>query len=101
MQGAPLIKGFPAQNVLADKGYDGDSLIETIRAATAQAVIPPKANRKNPQECDYALYAERHRVECFFNRLKQYRGIATRYCKRVIPIPERDESVGIHRGSEV
>ena len=68
--------------MLGDKGYDGDDLIEKIRAVAAQAVIPPKSNRKNPQECDFALYAERHRIECFFNRLKRYRAVATRYCKR-------------------
>jgi len=80
-QGAALIEGFPAQNVLGDKGYDGDDLIEKIEVAGAQVVIPPKSNRKIPRDCDYALYKERHRVECFFVRLKQYRGIATRYCK--------------------
>jgi transposase len=44
-------------------------------------VIPPKANRKNPRETDFALYRERNFVERFFNALKQYRGIATRYDK--------------------
>jgi transposase len=44
-------------------------------------VIPPKANRKNPRETDFALYRERNLVERFFNALKQYRGIATRYDK--------------------
>ena len=80
-QGAALIDGFPAQNVLGDKGYDGDDLIETIRASGAQAAIPPKSNRKNPRVCDYALYKERHRIECFFARPKEYRGLATRFCK--------------------
>ena len=83
VQGVPLIEGFPAQAVLGDKGYDGDDLIAQIRSTGAQAVIPPKSNRKNPQTCDSALYAERHRIECYFNRLKRYRAIATRYCKRV------------------
>ena len=45
-------------------------------------MIPPKANRKNPRETDFALYRERNLVERFFNALKQYRGIATRYDKR-------------------
>ena len=44
-------------------------------------MIPPKANRKNPRETDFALYRERNLVERFFNALKQYRGIATRYDK--------------------
>jgi len=81
-QALPLIDGFTAQAVLADKGYDSDEIVEKISASGAQAVIPPRSNRKNPRECDFALYAERHRVECFFSKLKHYRGIATRYCKR-------------------
>ena len=44
-------------------------------------VIPPKANRKDPRETDFALYCERNLVERFFNALKQYRAIATRYDK--------------------
>ena len=44
-------------------------------------VIPSKANRKEPRKTDFALYRERNLVERFFNKLKQYRGIATRYDK--------------------
>ena len=43
-------------------------------------VIPPKANRKNPRKTDFALYRERNLVERFFNKIKHYRAIATRYC---------------------
>jgi transposase len=44
-------------------------------------VIPPKANRKTPRTCDFALYCERNLVERFFNKLKHFRAIATRYDK--------------------
>ena len=81
-QALPLIEGFQVQAVLADKGYDSDEIVSRIAAMGAQAVIPPRSNRKNPRDCDFALYAERHRIECFFSKLKHYRGIATRYCKR-------------------
>jgi transposase len=81
-QALPLIDGFPANAVLADKGYDSDEIVAKILASGALAVIPPRSNRKNPRNCDFALYAERHRIECFFSKLKHYRGIATRYCKR-------------------
>lgn len=77
-----MIEGFQAFAVLTDKGYDSDEIIEQITVSGAQAVIPPRSNRKNPRNCDFALYAERHRIECFFSKLKHYRGIATRYCKR-------------------
>lgn len=81
-QALPLIDGFPAQAVLADRGYDSDEIVNAITASGAQAVIPPRSNRKTQRDCDYALYAERHRIECYFSKLKNYRGIATRYCKR-------------------
>jgi transposase len=81
-QALPLINGFAAQAVLADKGYDSDEIVGQIATMGAQAVIPPRSNRKHPRDCDFALYAERHRIECFFSKLKHYRGIATRYCKR-------------------
>ena len=44
-------------------------------------VIPPKSNRKVTRDCDFALYAERNLIERFFNFIKQFRGIATRYEK--------------------
>ena len=49
----------------------------------AAAVIPPSSNRKEQREYDKHYYKERNLVErFFFCRLKQFRGIATRYCKR-------------------
>ena len=44
-------------------------------------MIPPKASRKNQRACDFALYRERNLVERFFNKLKHFRAIATRYDK--------------------
>ena len=46
-----------------------------------QAVIPPKANRVEQSEYDRHVYKDRNLVERFFNRLKQFRRIATRYEK--------------------
>ncbi|MSP44579.1 MAG: IS5/IS1182 family transposase, partial [Xanthobacteraceae bacterium] len=42
---------------------------------------PSKANRKVQRNCDFALYCERNLVERFFNKLKHFRAIATRYDK--------------------
>lgn len=42
---------------------------------------PSKKNRKQPRDYDQDLYKERHLIESFFAKLKQYRGIATRYDK--------------------
>jgi transposase len=44
-------------------------------------VIPPKSNRLGQIACDWALYKERHLVECFMNKIKHFRRVATRYDK--------------------
>ena len=43
--------------------------------------IPPKSNNPDPWYCDFWLYKERHLVECFFNKIKAFRRVATRYDK--------------------
>lgn len=67
--------------VLADKGYDANALIEQIQTAGAEAIIPPRSNRKTPRPYDTHRYKARNLVERFFNQLKQFRRIATRYEK--------------------
>ena len=67
--------------MIADKGYDSDALLEALQERQIAAVIPPKANRKAPRQTDFALYRERNLVERFFNKIKHYRAIATRYDK--------------------
>lgn len=67
--------------VIADKGYDSNAFVEAIERTGAEAVVPPRSNRKTPRAYDEELYKERHRVECFFSKLKHYRRIATRYDK--------------------
>ncbi len=76
-----MIKDFAAQAVIADKGYDSDELVKTITAQAAQAVIPPRSNRKEPREYDRHLYRERHLVECFINKIKHYRRVFSRFEK--------------------
>lgn len=67
--------------VLADKAYGGIKLREFIETQGADYCIPPKTNALNPWPCDWLLYKERHLVECFFQKLKQFRRVATRYDK--------------------
>jgi len=81
-QAEPLFAGFPAQYVIADKGYDSNAIVQAVERSGAQAVIPPRACVKDPRATDFALYAERYRIECCFNRLKHYRAVATRYATR-------------------
>ena len=80
-QAETLIAQVEPEAVLADKGYDSDGFIASLESRDIEAVIPPKANRKIKRECDFALYAERNLIERFFQYIKQFRGIATRYEK--------------------
>jgi transposase len=78
-----LLPNIVADTVLADKGYDADErVIERLESLGKTAVIPPKRNRTSPGDYDRDLYKARHLIENFFAKLKQYRGIATRYDKR-------------------
>ena len=71
------------QAVLADKAYDADErVLDLLKKAEVQAVVPPKTNRTKQREYDEDMYKWRHLVENFFQKLKQYRAIATRYDKR-------------------
>ena len=76
-----LIENAGPDALLADKAYDADSFVGTLTQRGIIPVIPPKANRKIPRACDFALYCERNLVERFFNLLKHFRAIATRYDK--------------------
>lgn len=67
--------------LLADKGYDANALREAVFERNAWANIPPKANRKDPICFSKYLYRARNRIERFFNKIKHYRRIATRYDK--------------------
>lgn len=80
-QAQPLLVGVSPRAFLADKAYDADALILALEARGVTPVIPPKANRVAPRQCDFALYRERNLVERFFNKLKHFRAIATRYDK--------------------
>jgi transposase len=64
-----------------DKGYDSNHIREQLLAQDIVPVIPPKSNRTAPCDYDPALYKLREQVERFFNHLKQFRRIATRYEK--------------------
>jgi putative transposase len=76
-----LIDGIDADAAIADKGYDADHLANRIAEAGIEVVIPPKRNRKVQRDYDIDLYKERNRIERFFNKLKQFRRVATRYDK--------------------
>ena len=74
----PLLENTNPGAVIADKAYDADAFIDKLTKQGTTPVIPPKANRKDQRECDFALYCERNLIERFFNKIKHFRGIATR-----------------------
>jgi putative transposase len=71
----------PLTHASMDKGYDSDGIREHLITQDIVPVIPPKSNRRAPRGYDKALYKLREKVERFFNKLKQFRRIATRYEK--------------------
>lgn len=77
----PLLETANPRALIGDKAYDADPLIHSLDRRAIIPVIPPKANRKVTRDCDFVLYCERNLVERFFNKLKQYRALATRYDK--------------------
>jgi putative transposase len=68
----PLLEGVDPGALIADKAYDADPLRDTLAQRDIDPVIPPKANRKTPPPCDFALYCERNLVERFFNKIKNF-----------------------------
>ena len=77
----PLLENAAPGALIGDKAFDADQLINTLEERGITPVIPPKANRKVQRDCDYALYRERNLIERFFNKIKHFRAIATRYDK--------------------
>ena len=80
-----LYESLAADNVLEfaalDKGYDADRIRERLARDGIEPVIPPLSTRCQKLPYDKELYRERNRIERFFNKLKQFRRLATRYDK--------------------
>ena len=68
--------------LLGDRAYDSDALRQTLAERGAWANIKPMPNRRRVPAFSRFLYRYRNLVERFFNKLKHFRGIATRYDKR-------------------
>lgn len=68
--------------LLADSAYDSNKLRDTLEARGVWANVKPLPQRLNPPKFSKRLYRERNLVERFFNKLKHFRAVATRYDKR-------------------
>lgn len=77
-----LLEGLPRGAVLlGDRAYDADKIRADQVKRGGWANIPPKRNRVNPIVFSPHLYRQRNLIERFFNKIKHYRRIATRYDK--------------------
>ena len=82
-QAEALVDGFAPAHVIADKAYDTNQFRDFLMIR-ADAVIPSLGSRKEPIPHDEHRYKERHLVECFINKIKHFRRVATRYDKTVV-----------------
>jgi transposase len=82
LRAAPhLLEGLKCLHVVADRGYDADALLNLIRASGAKAHIPSTRQRLVRRSVSRRIYRQRNLVERFFNKLKHFRRIATRFDK--------------------
>ena len=68
-----------AKAILADKGYDADDVVAEIVKMKGEVVIRSKCNRKEVRSFDKDLYKKRKLIERMFNKIKNFRRVATRY----------------------
>ena len=67
--------------MIGDKAYDANHLRAFLASRGTRAIIPSTASRKIPIPHDAARYKLRNAIERTFCRIKDFRGIATRYDK--------------------
>jgi len=71
----------PDRDLIADRGYDARALVDLVESRGGRAHIPTCRDRKVQRSVDPALYRQRNLIERFFNKLKHFRRVATRYDK--------------------
>jgi len=77
-----MLGSLAAGNILlADRAYDSDALRQTLAERGAWANVKPMPNPRNVPAFSSFLYRYRNLVERFFNKLKHFRAVATRYDK--------------------
>jgi len=79
----PLLCTLPIKGsvINADKGYDSQPFVDWLTSIGAIPNIPSRETNREQRECDWWMYKERHLVECFWEKIKQFRRVATRYDK--------------------
>ena len=80
-QAETLSENLSNTALIADKAYDCDAYIIFLSNNNCTPVIPCKSNRLNPRDYDKHIYKERQAIECFFNKIKHFRRIFSRFEK--------------------
>jgi transposase len=80
-QAETLLQSIPFEVVIGDKGFDSQKLVAFIESRGGAAVIPSRKNSTEPRHYDRERYKDRNLVERFWNKVKHYRRVATRYEK--------------------
>jgi transposase len=78
---APLLETLRRVLLVGDKGFDSDALRRQMLAQGCVASIPPRSGRRSPAWFHRGLYRQRHQIENFFQRIKVFKRISTRYEK--------------------
>ena len=78
---APLLKTLRRVLLVGDKGFDSDALRRQMLAQGCLASVPPRSGRCAPAWFHRGLYRQRHKIENFFQRIKIYKRVSTRYEK--------------------
>jgi transposase len=76
-----VLEGLEIKTAVLDKGYDSDPLRIWLFERGVTPCIPAKSNRLDPLPYNKRSYRKRHLVENFFQRIKTFRRVATRYDK--------------------
>jgi transposase len=70
------------QTLIADAAYDSDRLRGDLKDRHAYCCIKPISRRtRAPYRPRRKVYAQRNRIERFFNKLKHFRAVASRFEK--------------------
>ncbi len=80
-QAEALIAEYVFERLIADTSSDVAALRQRLTDSGVEVVVPPRSNRTHQRDDDQHWYKERHLVECFINRIKQYRRLFSRFDK--------------------
>lgn len=82
--GPELVLELSSTTLIGDKGYDSDAFVKQLEDQGCSVIIPARAKRKAPRSHDTDSYKHRYLVEVYFQRIKRFRRIATRYEKLAV-----------------